>query len=624
MAERRSGGQARALARRNQIETLLQFVDRLATAGDAAEVFQSVMEILAPLLSVKRVGIVTNEGDHALSMGLWDNGVWRPGGTRIPLDGSISGWVIQNRRIWRTENLATDPMHFRGIAALAGVQIGASMAVPIFGRDGDVLGVLNLHSEQAGGVFSEDDIRLAEGLARHLALPLERVRLIRELRESEERYRRQAFTDSLTGLHNRAWLMDHLTQAIDVARERGRRVALVFFDLDGFKIINDSLGHSYGDEVLALIARRLREAAPDPDLVARLGGDEFVLLVEHVASPEAALELAKRVSAAVRHHLRLRGRQRYLTTSAGVAVLPAGRHAYAAERLLREADIALYAAKARGRGQIALFEPSMSRLALQRMDLEADLQRALERRQLIVYYQPAYDLRTRAVRAVEALVRWQHPRRGLLPAAEFIRLADESGILAPIGDWAMEQAVRHAARWQQIRDAEGPQPALGVNVAVSQLQQPGFADRLAALLEAESVQPSTVEIEIADGAALQDADGTLASVDALRALGVRLTLDGFGNGRSSLSALRRLPVDRVKIDRSFIAALEEDAGTQTVVRSVIELAHALQIGVTAMGIETEGQFEFLREAGCDCGQGWLLSQPVPAEAVDRLLLGVGV
>jgi EAL domain-containing protein (putative c-di-GMP-specific phosphodiesterase class I) len=286
--------------------------------------------------------------------------------------------------------------------------------------------------------------------------------------------------------------------------------------------------------------------------------------------------------------------------------------------------MALYAAKAQGRSRIALYEPSMSRLALQRMDLEGDLQRALELRQLLLHYQPAYGMRAGDVRGVEALLRWMHPRRGLLPAGDFIGLAEESGMIVPIGDWAVEEACRRARVWRQERDTAGPPPVLSVNLVLAQLQQPGFVGRFADLLHTESVPPSSLEVEIREAALLQDLDGTLASMGALRDLGVRLALDDFGSGASSLSSLRRLPVQRVKLDRSLIAAVEDDADTRTIVRSLIDLVHALQIQVTAQGIETEGQLDFLRDAGCDCGQGFLLAPPLPAQDIDSLLLGVGV
>jgi diguanylate cyclase (GGDEF)-like protein len=630
MTERPTHLDAEAAQRRGEIETLLQFVDRLSAAGDAAEVLQSVMEVLAPLLSIKRVGIVTNEGDHALSIGLWDQGVWRPGGTKIPLDGSVSGWVIRNRRAWQTEDLAKDPMHFRAIAALAGVTIGASMALPIFGQDGAVLGVLNLHSERTGRPFSEDDVRIAEALARHLALPIERVRLMRELRASEERFRRQAFTDSLTGLHNRAWLMDHLPRALDQVRERARGLALIFLDLDGFKAINDSLGHSFGDEALAATARRLREGAPEPDRVARLGGDEFVVLAENAGSAERALQLAQRLIDAIRHQIQVRGRQRSLTACAGVTLCGPERPVYRVERLLREADIALYAAKARGRAQAALFESRMSQLAFQQIDLETDLQQALERHQLLLHYEPAFDLlrlheySAREVCGVEALLRWRHPWRGLLPAGDFIRLAEESGALAPISDWAIDEACRRAATWQRFSSGRSAPPTLAVNLAAAHLLQPGFVERVADLLQAAALRPEALEMEIGERALLQAPDRTTAALGALHDLGVRLALDDFGDGAFSLDSLRRLPVDRVKIGRSLVTALEEDAGARTIVRSMIDLAHALRIGVTAQGIETEGQLTFLRAAGCDSGQGFLLSPPIPAEEIDSLFAGIGV
>jgi diguanylate cyclase (GGDEF)-like protein len=602
--------------RRREMNALLEVADRLTAATDPGDVLQGIMEIVAPLLPVQRIGIVTNEGDHALSGGLWDNGVWRPGGTRIPLEGSISGWVIKNKEIWKTRDLDNDALHFQGIAALRGLHIGASMAVPIIAGDGRVLGVLNLHSEQRGDVFGENDIRVAEGIARHLAIALERARLVRDLRDSEERFRRQAFTDSLTGLPNRAALIEQLDAALGRARDSGRKVALIFVDLDGFKLINDTLGHFIGDEVLSVIGRRLREALDESSTVARFGGDEFVVLAENVTSAAVANALSERLITAIQRPFRLRGRERYLTASAGVTVSGSGRGSYRAERLLREADIALYVAKSRGKGRTTLFEPNMSSLAMARMDMESDLQRALERNELDLYYQPIFELNTREIDGVEALVRWVHPRRGLLVADEFIHVAEESGLILSIGEWAIEHACRCAGEWQaQVAPAT---PILSVNLSARQFQQPDLIARISNILEEAGMNPHSLEIEITESAMIQDLEGAIATMKSLRDSGVRLAIDDFGTGYSSLSYLRGLAVDRVKIDQSFISALESDPGTATIVRSVVELAHALGMTATAEGIETNGQLAFLRSIGCDFGQGFLLSAAVPARELGAI------
>jgi diguanylate cyclase (GGDEF)-like protein len=613
----RQAAEREASLRRREVEVLLEVAERLTAATDPGEVLRGVMEVIAPLLAVRRIGIVTNEGDYALSGGLWDDGVWRPGGTRIPLDNSVSGWVIKNKRLWKSEDLDHDLLHFQGIAALQGVQIGASVAVPIMSGDGRVLGVLNLHSADRGDVFSDDDLRLAEGIARHIAIALERARLVGELRESEERFRHQAFTDSLTGLPNRASLIERLDAALTQARESGGRVALLFLDLDGFKLINDSLGHFVGDEVLSIIAQRLRDTVGDASTVARFGGDEFVILAEGVASSAAATAMAERLVAAIQRPFRLRGRDRFLSASAGVSLSGGGRGSNRSDRLLRESDIALYAAKARGKGRTALFEPSMSVLALTRMDLETDLQRALDRDELDLFYQPVFDLKTRDLNGVEALVRWAHPRRGLLVAEDFIHLAEESGLVLSIGEWALERACRNAA---MLQAAAAPlQPILSVNLSARQFQQPGLVGRIASILHEAGVAPSTLEVEITESAMIEDLDSAVLTMRALRASGVRLAIDDFGTGYSSLAYLRRLAVDRVKIDQSFIAAVDIDPGTATIVRSVIELAHALGMTVTAEGIETEAQLEFLRSSGCDFGQGFLLSPPTPIGDLESVL-----
>jgi diguanylate cyclase (GGDEF)-like protein len=614
----RIAAEQEANLRSRELQALLEITDRLTAANDPGEVLQGIMEVIAPLLPVRRIGIVTNEGDHALSGGLWDDGIWHPGGTRIPLEGSISGWVITNKRMWRTADLEHDTQHFQGITALQGVHIGASLALPIMAGDGRVLGVLNLHSEAKGEVFGENEIRMAEGIARHLAVALERARLVRNLRESEERLRRQAYSDSLTGLPNRAALIDHLDIALKRPRQNRARLALIFLDLDGFKLINDSLGHFAGDEVLSMIGQRLRQTVPEPSMVARFGGDEFVVMAERVHSFQEANTLAENLMAAIQRPFRLRGRERYLSASAGVTLSGAGKGSSRAERLLREADIALYVAKARGKGRTAIFEPGMSDAALARMDLETDLQRAIDRNELDLYYQPIFALQSSRIEGVEALVRWIHPRRGLLAAEDFIHLAEESGLILSIGDWAIEKALTSAMAW---RTALAPaEPILSVNLSALQFQQPDLLSRIAAMLRKTGLDPRTLEIEITESAMIQDLDRAIATMRALRDCGVRLAIDDFGTGYSSLSYLRRLAVDRVKIDQSFIAAIESDPGTATIVRSVIDLAHALGISVTAEGIETSNQLDILRSVGCDFGQGFLLSAAVPATELGNVFV----
>jgi diguanylate cyclase (GGDEF)-like protein len=605
----RAAAEQEANLRRRELQALLEITDRLTAANDPGEILQGIMEVIAPLLPVRRIGIVTNEGEYALSGGLWDDGVWHPGGTRIPLEGSISGWVIRNKKMRNSPDLEHDPLHFQGITALQGVHIGASLALPIIAGDGRVLGVLNLHSEAKGEVFGQSEIRLAEGMARHLAVAIERARLVRNLRESEERLRRQAYTDALTGLPNRAALIDRLDSVLKPSRHSNRRLALIFLDLDGFKLINDSLGHFVGDEVLSIIGERLRQTVPEPNMVARLGGDEFVVMVEDARSTEEANALAERLVSAIQRPFRLRGRERYVSASAGVTLSGTGKGSYRAERLLREADIALYVAKARGKSRTAIFEPDMSDVALARMDLETDLQRAIDRNELDLYYQPIFDLNSAHIEGVEALVRWNHPRRGLLAAEDFIYLAEESGLILSIGDWALERALRSAAAWRVKLGAM--QPILSVNLSALQFQQPNLLKTIATTLRETGMDPRTLEIEITESAMIQDLDRAIGTMQALRDSGIRLAIDDFGTGYSSLNYLRRLTVDRVKIDQSFVAGIGSDPGTATIVRSVVDLAHALGISVTAEGIETAGQLDFLRTAGCDFGQGYLLSFPVP-------------
>lgn len=427
---------------------------------------------------------------------------------------------------------------------------------------------------------------------------------------------RLAFTDALTGLPNRTVFLDRLKRAL--ARARSNRLAVLFLDLDGFKVVNDSLGHAMGDALLRAVAQRLTGCVPARDLVARFGGDEFALLVHRVRAAEQALRKAERIIAALRQPFLVDGREFFVSASIGVTVNRA-QHG-SAEELLREADIALYQAKAGGKARAVLFEPSMTEQALKRLELETDLRHALERGELELHYQPEVDLATGRVTAVEALVRWPHPRHGLLHPDAFVPLAEECGLILPLGMHVLRAACRQARTWMA---ALTEPPTVSVNLSARELACPTLVTDIRAILAETGLDPNRLRLEITETAAMQDAEVTAATLAALRAVGVRIAIDDFGTGYSSLSYLRRLPVDALKVDRSFVAATDHDPQAVTVLQAITALARALGLEVVAEGVETEAQCERVRAAGCTSAQGYYFAPPVTAEAMTRLLAEQG-
>jgi diguanylate cyclase (GGDEF)-like protein/PAS domain S-box-containing protein len=438
---------------------------------------------------------------------------------------------------------------------------------------------------------------------------------ITQRKSFERELSRLAFTDTLTALPNRALLLDRLTHALARADRQMRKVAVLFLDLDRFKVVNDSLGHASGDGLLVEVANRIRSCLRSGDTAARLGGDEFTVLLEDVLDESQALEVAERIAEALRVPVLLDGREVFISASIGIAL---SSPTIGADQVLRNADLALYRAKADGRSCYALFDPSMEARALERLELETDLRRALDRNELRVYFQPVVNLESELVTELEALVRWDRPGFGIVAPTCFIPIAEETGLIVPIGQWVLEEACRWVARWQAYSADEQPL-VVSVNLSARQFQHPDLLADIKRTLRETGVDPRQLKLEITESVVMQDARATIETLQAFKALGIRVAIDDFGTGYSSLSYLKRLPVDTLKIDRSFVNGLGNDAQDTAIVDSVIALARTLQLSVTGEGVETSAQARHLKNVGCDRGQGFLFACPLPPEDVDRLL-----
>ncbi|HEU4327311.1 MAG TPA: EAL domain-containing protein, partial [Roseiflexaceae bacterium] len=436
-----------------------------------------------------------------------------------------------------------------------------------------------------------------------------------ELERMVHQLRHGALHDTLTGLPNRSLLLDRLDHAIQRNRcAPGHRFALLFLDLDRFKTINDSLGHLMGDRLLVGIAQRLQAIVRSCDTVARLGGDEFVILLENITSEHDPEVTVQRIEEALREPFNLNGHEIFASASIGISL--DAEHYEHSEELLRDADTAMYRAKALGRGRHQVFSQPLHAEARARLQLETDLRYALERQEFLLCYQPIVTLDTRQIIGAEALVRWQHPTRGLVPPSEFIPLAEETGLIEPLGRWVLRHACAQAQKWHQQGHR---QLMITVNVSVRELQSSDFAETVAATLRETGLRARFLILEMTESAYMEHASITGAVVERLRAMGVQIAFDDFGTGYSSLSYLRRFQVNRIKIDRSFIRDMTKDSNDLAITEAMIAMAHRLNISVVAEGVETEEQLELLRAYQCDAGQGFLISPGVPSDAFLGLL-----
>ena len=447
-----------------------------------------------------------------------------------------------------------------------------------------------------------------------LVLTRSRERAIGMVYEKTGELRHQSLHDALTGLPNRVLALDRAEQMLARGRRQQIPVAALYIDIDGFKHVNDTFGHAAGDELLRTVATRLKGVVREGDTAARLSGDEFVVLVEGSALDAGPELVAERLLEVLREPYEIdghRGRQLSLTASVGVAL---GERASAAE-LLSDADIALYEAKAAGKSRYMLFQSSMQTAAHDRLTLEMDLAEALEQRELFLQYQPTFDLQSEKVIGVEALIRWRHPTRGVIAPIEFIPVAEESGLIVPIGRWVLQEACLQAAIWY----GSGHRIGMSVNVSGRQLDDDELIDDVRGALQESGLDPTTLTLEITETTLMRDAEATATRLHLLKELGVRIAIDDFGTGYSSLAYLRQFPVDALKIDRSFISGIAGSKGSAALIHTLVQLGKTLDIETLAEGIEERSQLETLQREHCDHGQGFLFSRPLDVEAVERFL-----
>ncbi len=519
--------------------------------------------------------------------------------------GSMAGYTLQSGGPVVVLDWATET-RFRQSTRLKQFGIRSGLSVVVEGRGGP-FGVLSVQS-RAPRSYGSGDVDFLQSLANVLADALER-------HATEDEIRHRALHDPLTGLPNRVLFHDRLEQALARSRRRRSLAAILFLDLDRFKLVNDSLGHHVGDELLAAAAPRLCQAVRASDTVARFGGDEFAVLLEDISDEHDAIEMAQRIAAVFERPFVLAGSEHFVTTSIGIAL---ARGDEWADELIRDADAAMYRAKDRGRARYELFDEVMRERAIAHLQVERDLRRALERDELQLVYQPVVSLPDRAIVGVEALLRWHHPQRGLIVPSDFLTIAEEAGLIEPIGRWVLDTACRQNARWQRSQPA-APPVWMAVNLSAVQVARPGLAEMVTDILRAAELDPRWLLLEITESLMLRDADALADALPGLKRIGVQLTLDDFGTGYSSLGYLTRLPIDALKVDRSFVDGLGTEDRDSAVTEAIIAMAHALSLTVAAEGVETPLQLAELTRLGCDLAQGFAIARPAPADALSRML-----
>ncbi|MBX2807253.1 MAG: EAL domain-containing protein [Cellvibrionaceae bacterium] len=491
--------------------------------------------------------------------------------------------------------------------------------IPLRNTAGETIGIAGINYDVTLQKQTEQDLRSAKKQAEEASQALHKT--IEELSQAmqarkkvEEKLREQALQDSLTGLPNRALLMDRLENSIRLARRNQQTLTLMFIDLDRLKIINDSLGHVFGDKLLTLVAQRIRDCIRAADTLARLGGDEFVLLLPDMDSEDALLKLTENIAAAVAAPVELGGKQVSVSCSIGCSFYP--KDGEDATSLLQTADAAMYQAKEQGGNQIKYYAAELDDRLGERLELELALKKALAAGEFLLHYQPQLRLADNRIVGVEALVRWMHPEKGLIPPSLFIPIAEETGLIMGLGEWVLQTACRQALAWQRagLQDLR-----MSVNLSACQFLQPGLDADITQLLQSTGLSPQCLELELTESVSMQTPKQTMAILERFKALDIYLAIDDFGTGYSNFTYLHRFPVDCIKIDRSFVSQMSEKGNGQTIVAAMIAMAHELNLRVVAEGVETEAQYRQLQRYHCDLIQGYWFSRPLAAAECDAFM-----
>jgi diguanylate cyclase (GGDEF)-like protein len=463
---------------------------------------------------------------------------------------------------------------------------------------------------------ADDHIILLQKANAHLVTAtIEAHKLAEQVQTAKVQLEHLVQHDALTGLPNRILLQDRLGQAIELARRQSRQLAVMFLDLDQFKHINDSLGHAVGDQLLRSVAQRLVGCVRHSDTISRQGGDEFVLLLSHIERAEDARISAQKMLASLALPHRIDQHDLHIGASIGISIYPAD--GQDVETLIKSADAAMYSAKENGRNNYKFFEQSMNILAVQRQSIEASLHRALEQQEFVLYYQPKINLQSGAIVGVEALIRWQHPEQGLLSPTQFVPIAEDCGLILPIGRWVLREACRQVQAWLDSGLRAVP---IAVNISAVEFRHKSFLESVALVLKETGLVPRYLELELTESILMHDVESSVPILEALKAIGVRLAIDDFGTGYSSLSYLKHFPIDTLKIDQSFVRNIAANADDAIIVRTIIGMGENLKQRIIAEGVETHEQLEFLLEQQCEEGQGFLFGHPLPAKNFAQLLV----
>jgi len=595
----------------------MQMLERVIAVQRAAvrraslqEVFDAVTAGAHGLLGDEIVGLRLRDRDdpgilqNVSVYGLPDRVAWRL--WRAPANSSgISGQAVLREQVMVLDRYADSPA---GIQELAENGVCAAMAAPV--RDGGgVIGSLVVASRRPGRTYPATERGLLAAFAGHVGAVIADAQAVDGLE--------QGFRDPLTGLASRALFNDRLAHALACAERDQARTSVLAMDLDRFGGVNDSLGHAVGDLLLAAVGERLRGCVRTTDTVARLGADEFAMLLHDVELRNRAVSVADRVLLALREPFRINGRDIFIDASIGIAFGAVGQQD--PETLLQYADLALHTAKKNGKGRFEVFEPVMHAALKKGADLASDLRLAVDRDEFVLFYQPIVELRSGRVSGFEALVRWMHPRLGLVPPLDFIPLAEETGLIVPIGTWVLREACRQAADWNHRQDRTEPL-SISVNLSARQLQHADLPQLVAEALASAGLDGGLLTLELTESLLVNDVDTTVARLGQLKTLGVRLAIDDFGTGYSSLAYLRQFPIDILKIDKLFVDAVATEAPEASLAGAIVHLARTLGLSTVAEGIESLDQCGPLRDSGCQFGQGYYFAKPLTSTDAESLLL----